>query len=431
MNPILKNYNTLTSDVIKKNLWQLSLSEIISRSLNFVTIIFIARHYGIDNFGLLGFVATISFYFMYVINFGYNVYGTGEAAKLNLQKANILFNDILSVKLFSLIPSLILFLLIGFLLSKDLNSLLFFLAYSIILVPFSLDSQWFFLGIQKTEIIPKIRLTESLVYLLLIIGIYYYLSKDFIWIPIVILFSKISATVYSFNKLRRIIVVKPHFIWNRIKKIFSNSYLLGLSSVFALLYLNFDLVMLGYLKNNYDVGIYNSAIKIYLILIIPFQLIFSSFYSSLTKSYYDKSANAKSIFVRHLKYQLIFGIAIMVFSYTFCPFIVKIFLGAEYSSSVLPLRILSFNLLIVSVSFAFGNPLIAWGKQKYHTISLASGAAANIILNLIVIPHYSYVGAAYATVASEIIVSILLFYFFYRNFREKIQLKNFYTKFIK
>ena len=88
MNPILKNYKILTNDVIKKNLWQLSLSEIISRVLNFITIIFIARHYGVDNFGLLGFVAAISFYFMYVINFGYNTYGTGEVAKLSIQKAN-------------------------------------------------------------------------------------------------------------------------------------------------------------------------------------------------------------------------------------------------------------------------------------------------------------------------------------------------------
>jgi len=418
---ILKDYKIFTNDVVNKNLWQLSLSEIISRALNFITVIFIARHYGVDNFGLLGFVAAIVYYFMYVINFGYDTYGTGEVAKLSTQDANHIFNDVLSVKLFSLIPSLICLSLLGFILLKDTNNLLFFLIYATTLIPFSLDSQWFFLGIQKTEFIPIIRLIESLIYLVLVITVYYYFSETFIWVPVAILFAKMLAISYAFVSLKKIIVIRPHFIWTKIKKIISNSFLIGLSSVFALLYLNFDVIMLGYMKNNYDVGIYNSAIKIYLILVIPFQLIFSSFYPSLTKGYYEESDNLRNIFIRYLKYQLVLGIVLMLFSFILCPLVIKIFLGKQYLSSIIPLRILSINILIVSISFAFGNSLIAWRKQKYHTISLAAGAVVNIVLNFILIPHYSYFGAAYATVASEVIVCVLLLYFFYQNFGKEIK----------
>ncbi len=421
MRLILKDYKIFTNDVVNKNLWQLSLSEIISRALNFITVIFIARHYGVDNFGLLGFVAAIVYYFMYVINFGYDTYGTGEVAKLSTQDANHIFNDVLSVKLFSLIPSLICLSLLGFILLKDTNNLLFFLIYATTLIPFSLDSQWFFLGIQKTEFIPIIRLIESLIYLVLVITVYYYFSETFIWVPVAILFAKMLAISYAFVSLKKIIVIRPHFIWTKIKKIISNSFLIGLSSVFALLYLNFDVIMLGYMKNNYDVGIYNSAIKIYLILVIPFQLIFSSFYPSLTKGYYEESDNLRNIFIRYLKYQLVLGIVLMLFSFILCPLVIKIFLGKQYLSSIIPLRILSINILIVSISFAFGNSLIAWRKQKYHTISLAAGAVVNIVLNFILIPHYSYFGAAYATVASEVIVCVLLLYFFYQNFGKEIK----------
>ena len=357
---------------------------------------------------------------MYAINFGYDTYGTGEVAKLNIPEANNVFNDILSVKLISLVPILICLLLVGYILFKDANSLLFFLIYAGILIPFSLDSQWFFLGIQRTEIIPVIRLIESLIYLTLVIAVFYYLSEAFIWVSVVILFAKIVATTFGYLSLKKIITIRPHFVWSKIKKTIFNSYLIGLSSVFALLYLNFDVVMLGYMKSNYDVGIYNSAVKIYLILAIPFQLIFSSFYPSLTKGYYQKSNIIKNIFTRYLKYQLVFGVALMSFSLIFCPYIVKIFLGTKYIPSILPLRILSINIFIVSVSYSFGNPLIAWGMQKYHTISLAVGAIVNIVLNFILIPYYSYIGAAYVTVASELIVCILLFYFFYKYFSKEI-----------
>ncbi len=413
----LKNYIALDNDIVKKNLWYLGLSEVISRTLNFICLIFIARQYGVDNFGLLGFVATITFYFMYVINFGYDIYGTGEIARLDKPDSGLLFNDILSVKIFSLIPSLILALFLGVLLFNDQSSLIFFLIYVIILIPHSFSSQWYFLGVQKTKIIPRIRLIESLTYLVLVLYIYYYLSETFIWISIVTLFAKIVSNIYAYSELRKTISIRIRFNWNRIKSIISKSYLIGLSSVFALLYLNFDVIMLGFMKNNFDVGIYNSAIKIFLILVIPFAIIFSSFYPSLSKSYNDKSNNnIGKIFVRYFNYQIITGVTIMTLSLIFSPLIINLFLGGKYIPSIIPLRILSINILIVSISFAFGNPLIAWRKQKYHTISLAAGALTNIGLNFILIPQYSYIGAAYATVVSEIVVCTLLVYFFYKYF---------------
>ena len=420
MSLLLKIYNKISNDVVRRNLWQLSLSEIISRALNFVTVIFIARHYGVENFGLLGFVGAITFYFMYLINFGYDSYGTRETAKYDIKNASVIFNDILSIKLLSLVPSLGLLCLSGLIFFKNSNDFLFLLVYATTLIPFSVDSQWFFLGIQRTKTIPIIRLIESSFYFISVVIVYYFFSSALIWIPIILLLAKILSVTYAFNILQKLITIKLNFNWQRIKKTTSGSFAIGLSSVFALLYLNFDLILLGFFKSNYEVGIYNTAIKIYLILALPFQLIFSSFYPSLSRSYHDKSKNIYDVFPRYVKYQLTLGIVLMLFSLICSPLIINVFLGSKYSLSVLPIRILSLNIIIVGVSFAFGNPLIAWGKQKFHTISLGAGAVLNIILNLLFIPRYSYIGAAYSTVASEIIVSLLLFIFFKQNFGKKV-----------
>ena len=160
---------------------------------------------------------------------------------------------------------------------------------------------------------------------------YYLFSKAIIWIPIIILFAKILSVSYAFNILHKLIIIKLRFNWQRIKNTISGSFAIGLSSVLLLCILNFDLILLGYFKNNYEVGIYNPSIKIYLILVVPFQLIFSSFYPSLSKSYHDNSKSIYSIFSRYVKYQLSLGIILMLFSFIFSSIIINIFLGAKYS----------------------------------------------------------------------------------------------------
>jgi len=68
--------------------------------------------------------------------------------------------------------------------------------------------------------------------------------------------------------------------------------------------------------------------------------------------------------------------------------------------------------LVISMNIFFGNPLIAWGKQKQYSIAIAIGAAANIILNILWIPKYTYIGASMATLLSETAVFTGVFYLF-------------------
>jgi O-antigen/teichoic acid export membrane protein len=68
--------------------------------------------------------------------------------------------------------------------------------------------------------------------------------------------------------------------------------------------------------------------------------------------------------------------------------------------------------LVISVNIFFGNPLIAWGKQKEYSIAIAFGAVTNIILNILLIPKYSYIGASLATLMAEVAVFVGVFYLF-------------------
>ena len=66
---------------------------------------------------------------------------------------------------------------------------------------------------------------------------------------------------------------------------------------------------------------------------------------------------------------------------------------------------------IVFVNYLMGYLLNAIDKQRLFTLTVALTTMLNIALNLALIPKYSFAGAAYATLISEIVSFVMLYYF--------------------
>jgi O-antigen/teichoic acid export membrane protein len=63
---------------------------------------------------------------------------------------------------------------------------------------------------------------------------------------------------------------------------------------------------------------------------------------------------------------------------------------------------LIFVVPLIFITYLFGNILGAINKQRILLIVTAINAIINVALNLILIPHYSYIGASVATVITEV-----------------------------
>ena len=86
---------------------------------------------------------------------------------------------------------------------------------------------------------------------------------------------------------------------------------------------------------------------------------------------------------------------------------IPMFFGYEYLS-VIPLLKISSVLIIIGLGNVFGTQyMIAVGKNKQYTISVCVGAAVNFVLNLILIPKYSALGAVIATVSAELSIALI------------------------
>ena len=187
------------------------------------------------------------------------------------------------------------------------------------------------------------------------------------------------------------------------------------------IYVNMDVVMLGILCDDYQVGLYSVAVKINKIVkdiivsisvvILPQLVIYLS--QGDKKKY-------QQLFKKGADLNMLLSIASAVGLFIMSKPIIVLFSGEEFGAAVVAGKILAIRLVFSALDNIFYNQvLIPAGKEKESCVGTILGAVSNLALNLLLIPIFKVNGAAVATVLSECIV----FIFFIIITRKIIDLK--------
>ena len=87
--------------------------------------------------------------------------------------------------------------------------------------------------------------------------------------------------------------------------------------------------------------------------------------------------------------------------------LIEFFFGNDYTPASIGLSILSLGFLFHILTGVNESTLLASGKTKHILANTTAAGILNIILNLILIPQYSFIGAAIATTLSYICLNLL------------------------
>ena len=104
----------------------------------------------------------------------------------------------------------------------------------------------------------------------------------------------------------------------------------------------------------------------------------------------------------------------------FAPEIIKILAPPQYHEGIFIFPPVMAGVFFIALYNVFGN--IEFYYQKTFMIMVASVVAAitNVVLNYIFIPRYGYIAAAYTTLASYILLSVMHYFNLLRMQEEKI-----------
>ncbi len=233
-------------------------------------------------------------------------------------------------------------------------------------------------------------------------AIFYSLIISYCFILVLSLFYCRRFLHLSFDKTKIKILVK-----------FAHSFLYY--GIFLIILDQADKFIIQYFKGSEEVGIYSACYRIGMImnlLISGFRTAWVPFFLNLKDEVQNKEIFSK-VFTYFFYAGMLFFLVIGLFGTDIVEFKINGFslLDEKYwrGMAILPFILLayfSFGLFTnVNVASYFEN------KIKYLIISSGIGAASNILLNFILIPYYSILGAAISTLVSYTVMFLVLYSF--------------------
>lgn len=192
---------------------------------------------------------------------------------------------------------------------------------------------------------------------------------------------------------------------------------LFLATTFGIIYNKVDTVMLLNMLGASTAGIYTLGRRALDIMIIVPGLFGTALFPALARYGQASDDDARRLGSRALRYMMIAVLPLTLFLMFVAGPIIRWFdpLG-ESPDSIPVLMIVIWGLPLQAVSIIFSRLLITADREQVFVRIGLGAMLVNLVLNYLLIPHYSYFGASLATIVS-MTVSFLLHYYFVRQTR--------------
>jgi len=395
---------------ISKNIAALTTAELISKALQLVLFVYAARLLGKADFGKFSFALAFSMIAIIFTDLGINTLLVREIARKKDLASKYFTNAFLAKFVFSALTFITAIFILNIL---DLPPITKNVVYIILL--FTLISSFtellysIFRAFERMEFDALVKVTRMVI--LTSVGLYVLFkgygvitfSFIFILAELIVFILALNIGVIKFIKL------KISFDMGFIRELVKKSFPFGLAIAFGSIYFYIGSVMLSVMKNDVEVAIYSVAYNLVIALLVIPTIYTNAIYPVLSRHFKSSKENLIFMYKKSFKYMYIIGLPISVGLFLLADKIILLFYTKEYFASIFALKILAWFVFIKFLNFLIGIVLYSIDRQKHRMLSQGSTALFNIILNLILIPFLGFIGAAIATLITE----IFLFVFYY------------------
>ena len=287
-----------------------------------------------------------------------------------------------------------------------------FLILSLTIFFTAIGCEWFYQGIEDFKYITIRGLIIKTVSVVLLF-IFVKSKTDLLYYGCYTVFGVLGGNIFNIFRLRKYIhreniIFSELHIRRHVKpvlKVFS-------FSVVTSIYLQLNTVLLGFLKNALAVGYFAAATKVMQMLLTMSACLGSVM---MPRASHLIAENKEDEFCRLIQKSYDFTLAIalpMTIGLIFCaPSLITALCGVKFEHSILPSQIIAPIILMVAISNVFGiQVLFPKGKINIVTLSCGIGAVADLILNLCLIPFFSYIGTSIAYLGAEVATTVSMYF---------------------
>ena len=376
-----------------------------------VTFPYVSRVLGVDAIGKYNFASSFISYFILIAGLGISSYAIREGARIREDKESLsLFaSEMFAINIISTFLAYVCLFICVICIRKldDYRLLLFVFSFQIIMT--TIGVEWIYSIYEDYKYITIRTLFFKLISLILLF-LFVRTKDDVVKYAGVTTFALSGSGVlnlihsrkYLKFDFKKITSIKQHM--KPILTLFS-------ASVAVMIYVYSDTTILGFLKSDYEVGLYSLSSKIYTIIksVISAMLIVSI--PRLSALYGNKEFDEYN----HTLQKIIDSIGVLLL-----PCVVGLFIlsdnivqfvgGSDYLEAAPSLRLLSVALLFCLYGWIFNQCILLPSKNE-KTISFATiiSALINISLNFVLIPMWSENAAAVTTVIAEFLMLLICY----------------------
>ncbi|WP_049500312.1 flippase [Streptococcus mitis] len=378
-----------------------------------ITFPYVSRVLQVEANGILAYVTSIVSYFSLIASLGIPTYGIRAAAtvrddkrKLSKVVQELLIINIVLVGFVLIIYFIMLFTVPSMLVYREL-----FYINAIGIILNVLGVNWFFQAIEQYDYIT-VRSIIFRIFSIALMFIFVHQPSDYIIYGLILVFSSAGSNILNFKRLFKYITLKKQDKYEFVPH-FKPILILFAQSLVISIYTNLDLIMLGSIKDSYEVGLYTAATKLKLILL---SIVNSLGNVLLPRMSYYAKRNMKEQFERitaqALNFTLFISFPLAVFFTLNAKESLFLLAGEQYLGAVLSMQFLTIAVIPIGITGILGiQVLTPLEKEKYLLISVIVGAVIDLLLNFILISSYGSSGAAFATMIAEFAVLFVQIYY--------------------
>ena len=400
---------------IFKNMSWLMISQIIASICGFIWTILLARYLGVNDYGVLGFAISLTGILSFTMDWGISAYIVRHIAT-DYDSAPKYLGNAIPLKSIFAIGTIVITTIILIIMGSDQLTITVTLLFAIEMIIKSI------LGLlngsfQAFEKVKYQGIENTLLNLILLIFIVITIFTDLgiYGISISYILANVIALIYAYHVLRKNITI-PKFEFDKdfCKKITLVAIPFAINGLLFSVYYSIDMVMLTNLVGNTSTGIYNATYKLISVLTLFYSVYTAVIFPVMSKLYQNDEKLLLISFEKSIKYLMIIIIPIAISTGLYSLDIIQFIYGHEYDAASSVLSILIWTVCLLFISGAGNTLLNASHKEISVTKIYLMAAIFNIILNIIMIPIFSYNGAAITTVLSDLLIVILQSYVNYK-----------------
>jgi len=192
----------------------------------------------------------------------------------------------------------------------------------------------------------------------------------------------------------------PKLGLHRIKGELREGFYFSVSLSATTLYNDIDKTMLARMSALDATGIYAAAYRLIDVAFIPVRSLLAAAYPGFFRSGAQGISSSVAYAKRLLPKPVGYAVAVAFAMWVAAPLVPRV-LGAEYARTTIALRWLALLPLLKTFHYLGADALTGAGYQGLRTLMQVLVAAFNILVNLWIIPAYSWRGAAWSSLASD------------------------------